>query len=113
MTVHECLRDPYLTDGVSATHVEEVRRLRANSTPSAATADACPAAMAPLSLHAQAPLVLPAENVRDGADLVDQQWSRRQFSVLWAPMPAEYQLDVDSAHKVCHYQVKVWLSSLY
>ena len=102
MTIHDCLSDPYLTDGVSASHVEEVRSLRANSSTSssAASAGACPAAMVPLSLHAQAPLVLPAENVRDGADLVDQQWSRRQFSVLWAPMPAEYQLDGNAAPKV-------------
>jgi hypothetical protein len=42
-----------------------------------------PAAMAPLDLHQQPPLTLPVDHLRDGVDLVDQQWSRRQFSVLF------------------------------
>ena len=102
MSINQSTRDPYLTDGVPAQHLEEVQKLRAqgpSSSPSSSSSP-IPAAMNPLTLHAQPPVVLPVDSVRDGADLVDQQWSRRQFSVLWAPMPADYQFDGDAAQKV-------------
>lgn len=100
MTIRECIDDAYLTDGVPPQHVDEVRALRVHSTGSSKAHPAVPAAMSPLTLHTQPPLVLPVANVRDGADLVDQQWSRRQFSVLWAPMPADYQFEGEAAQKV-------------
>ena len=59
-------------------------------------AEELPTEMSPLSLHMGPPVELPVSNLREG-DLADQQWSRRQFSVLWAPMPSEYQQGDDDA----------------
>jgi len=105
MSINQCSRDTYLTDGVPARHLEEVQKLRTRGSSSTgssslSSSSSVPAPMNPLALHAQPPVVLPVDSVRDGADLVDQQWSRRQFSVLWAPMPADYQFDGDAALKV-------------
>lgn len=107
MSINQCTRDPYLTDGVPAPHLEHVKKLRTHGSNKSASASSpssslFPAAMNPLTLHAQPPVVLPVDSVRDGADLVDQQWSRRQFSVLWAPMPADYQFDGEAAQKVSY-----------
>ena len=90
------MHEPYLTEGVPVQHVDAVRTLR-DDNPSNPNV---PAPMNPLGLHLLPPLPLPVDSVRDGADLVDQQWSRRQFSVLWAPMPADYQFDGEVGQKV-------------
>ena len=110
MRIEQCFQAAYLTTGVPAhrhddllQHSLELAQQKEDSS-SGSTQD-LPAAMNPHSLHTLPPLQLPVNNLRSGADMADQQWTRRQFSVLWAPMPAEYQLgDEQSApgtgHKV-------------
>jgi hypothetical protein len=90
LTVAQAVDHPYLTVGVPA---EERGSLDAFKEEAAAGTLELPQPMSPLSLHMQPALQLPQGTLREGADLADQQWARRQFSVLWAPMPADYQLD--------------------
>jgi hypothetical protein len=73
--------------------VEDSARLATLAADEGIPRDALPEPMAPQSLHLQPGVELPVSNLREGADLTDQQWARRQFSVLWAPMPADYQVD--------------------
>ena len=80
-----------------------------------ATAAPTPIALDPLALHHQVtPLVqLPCAPTRhqtsgSGGNEEDEQgdsgdnnnpWARRQFSVLWAPMPADYDTDADGTSR--------------
>jgi hypothetical protein len=90
LTVAQAVDHPYLTVGVLA---EERSNLGAFKEEVVAGTVELPQLMSPVSLHMQPALQLPQGTLREGADLADQQWARRQFSVLWAPMPADYQLD--------------------
>lgn len=76
----------YLTQGYCTAHSELVSNLGCT----------LPQRINPLALHLDPPIKLPTVNKRqDGAD---QQWARRQFSKLWAPMPTEYSmLDQENA----------------
>jgi hypothetical protein len=91
MSLSDAARHTYLVAGV---RVEDSARLAARAAEESTPRESLPEPMAPLSLHMQPGVALPiTSNLREGADLTDQQWARRQFSVLWAPMPAEYQVD--------------------
>jgi hypothetical protein len=46
----------------------------------------------PNTLHLHDPLILPKGKDRGNTDAEEQLWARRQFSVLWAPMPADYNM---------------------
>jgi hypothetical protein len=98
-SVSQCLQATYLTSGIhphTASYVPHGR-----SGPGDCTSECAgrPQLMDPLTLHTQPPLQLPLGNQQHAggaADMVDQQWSRRQYSILWAPMPAEYDLGDDN-----------------
>lgn len=91
LSISQSMFHAYLTQGVPASRLSE---LAAYQQEPVVTADTdMPTTMDPACLHLQPPLKLPEDQLRSGAELADQQWSRRQFSVLWAPMPADYQLD--------------------
>lgn len=94
LSIPQSLFHSYLTHGVPASCVAELaRHLESNTTGTVGSEDGLPQPMEPQALHLLPPLKLPEDQLRSGAELADQQWSRRQFSVLWAPMPADYQLD--------------------
>lgn len=65
--------------------------------------DSHPIEINPLSLHRSTPIVslLPTEGSKGSG--AGEQWARRQFSVLWAPMPSDYQMNSlsNDARKVC------------
>ena len=92
--MEQCLHADYLTLGFcSADQAAVLEVIAAAAAPTAAAA-LLPSAMQPLQLHKGQPVPLPNTRQRVGAELADQQqWQRRQFSRLWAPMPADYQLD--------------------
>ena len=97
-SVSRCASAAYLTTGLPLAHQEVLVAHNININ-AQQTAELLPVAYNPLALHSAAPLQLPVSHLRgggSGADLADQQWSRRQFSVLWAPMPADYSMDDDN-----------------
>lgn len=77
--VQDAIRDPYLTSGSSVSHLDDKVVATKEIT------------MDPLKLHFELPKAkLPvAEEGNMNVSVEDQQWARRQLSVLWAPMPSE------------------------
>lgn len=103
MSVSQSMFHAYLSHGVPTSRIADLAHNRQEAATVRRTQeemDCFPAPMDPQALHLLPPLKLPEEQLRSGAELADQQWSRRQFSVLWAPMPADYQLDDAAERKV-------------
>jgi len=69
LSVAAAVQHPYLTTGL--------------------TDDPARVIMNPQHLHTTEPIRLPKTRVGGASSAEDQQWARRQFSVLWAPMPGE------------------------
>lgn len=72
--------------------------------------------MNPFALHMESPVLLPQSRGGRRKDDGDEVWARRQFSVLWAPMPADYDMGDESMHLVDNKRGSscnsdVWLSS--
>lgn len=49
-------------------------------------------------LHAQHPIELPSDN-RGQMNVADKEWARRQFSMVWAPMPHDYNIPATALEK--------------
>ena len=77
LTISQVISDEYLTQG--------------NSEPGQF--------LEPLQLHFHEAIPLPRDV--ELAATSEDQWSRRQFSVLWAPMPSEYNTDDLTPVSVC------------
>jgi hypothetical protein len=93
MSLREAVRHPYLLTGL----------MGPMSPPSASSSSDHPSPLDPLTLHLSVPTVFlsapsdpsvprstdaKTKEGKEGSD--DHLWARRQFSVLWAPMPVSY-----------------------
>jgi len=89
LTISGALSHPYLTNGSiyvpSSDEIADSPSMKESSDDMGATI------VDPTKFHFGEPLVLPKGQAQSSQE--DQQWSRRQFSVLWAPMPADYSFD--------------------
>ena len=74
--------------------------------------------LSPLSLHSQDAVTLPALHsgplggdgqggAEEGADGSGDAWQRRQYSRIWAPMPADYSTDTSGSSPAAAEQVPV------
>lgn len=84
LSVASCVESDYLTIGLLRHHHESFKSHFAE--------DMLPIQLNPSSLHKgyQSRVELPILRNKPASDGSHQLWARRQFSVLWAPMPAEY-----------------------
>lgn len=86
LSITAVLDHPYLTHGLLPEYVSMFTSLGGNI-------NEVPV-YDPRSLHQRPAPTWPEVNA-SGAQRGDARWARRQFSTLWAPMPAAYEMEVD------------------
>jgi len=101
LSVGSCVQSDYLTIGLLRHHHESFKSHFAE--------DMLPVQLSPSSLHReyQSRVELPISRNKPASEGSHQLWARRQFSVLWAPMPPEYSdQDALSATSVSYYVLR-------
>jgi hypothetical protein len=87
-TVSMVLDHPYLVKGYLSSHETNIQEIKGKESPAISSSLST---LNPRILYHLPPPVWPAYDAQNTSK-TDDKWARRQFSSLWAPMPAQYNL---------------------